>query len=120
MRILLVENHAAFVLTVTAEFMADHTVVSVGSVFEALDFVRAQSFDAALVDFDLYDAKGDIFVRRVREMGTALPIVAISAHEDGNAALIGAGVYDVCAEGNFQHIADAVRSVAGRAATSAG
>jgi DNA-binding response OmpR family regulator len=98
-RILFVENHAIFAATVTAAFLADHEVASVGGVFEALDLFRAQPFDVLLIDFDLGDAKGDVFVRRVRESGRSVPIIAISAHDDGNDALLLAGADIVCTKG---------------------
>jgi CheY-like chemotaxis protein len=66
-------------------------VIAVGSVFEALDLFRSQQFEVVLVDFDLDDGKDDVFVRRVREMDRSFPIVAISAHADGNDALVRAG-----------------------------
>jgi DNA-binding response OmpR family regulator len=82
-RILMVENHETFAATITGEFLQELHVVRTGSVLEALDLFRTAQFDVALVDFDLDDVKGDIFIRRVREMRSAFPIVAISARDDG-------------------------------------
>jgi DNA-binding response OmpR family regulator len=118
MRLLLVENHATFAATVSAAFLAEHEVVVVGSVLNALDLVRQDAFDAALVDFDLDDTKGDVFVRRVRRMGRALPIVAISARDDGNQALLTAGANAICSKADFRRIADALGLATERAATA--
>jgi CheY-like chemotaxis protein len=109
-RILLVENHRIFAATVATEFLASHELVTVGSVFEALDLFRGQAFDLALVDYDLDDGKGDAFVRRVRERDPGFAIVAISAHADGNAALMAAGADVVCAKSNFRSIAQALEA----------
>lgn len=119
MRLLLLENQAAFAATVSATFLAEHEIVVVGSVLNALDLLRQQAFDAALVDFDLDDTKGDVFVRRVREMGRALPIVAISARADGNQALLSAGADATCAKANFRYVADALGQAMARAKTVA-
>jgi CheY-like chemotaxis protein len=107
-RILLVENYRIFAATIAAEFLASHEVVTLGSVFEALDRFRSQAFDAVLVDYDLDDGKGDAFVRRVREMAPEFPILAISAHEYGNAALLSAGADVVCPKSKFRFIAQAL------------
>jgi len=110
MRILLVENHRIFAATVVTDFLAAHELVAVGSVFEALDHFRTRSFDVALIDYDLDDGKGDAFVRRVRDMDSRFPIVAISAHEDGNSALLNAGADLACAKSAFRHIAQAIET----------
>jgi DNA-binding response OmpR family regulator len=120
MRLLLLENHGTFAATVSAAFLAEHEVVVVGSVLNALDLVRREAFDAVLVDFDLDDAKGDVFVSRVRKMGLAFPIVAVSALDDGNRALLTAGANAICAKANFRRIAEALSLATGRAAAIAG
>jgi PleD family two-component response regulator len=70
MRILFVENHAVFAQTVASTFLAEHSVEVVPTVSAALAAVGAREYDAALVDYDLDDGKGDEFVARLRESGS--------------------------------------------------
>ena len=105
MRILFIENHSIFAQTVVEQFLRGHTVVVVPSVLEALDVFRLSTYDVALIDYDLDDCKGDVFVRRVRESGSRIPIIAISAREEGNDALLRAGADGVCHKGAFRAIA---------------
>jgi len=108
MRILFVENHAVFSQTVVELFLSEHCVVVVPSVLQALDALGTSHFDVALVDYDLDDSKGDVFVRRVRDSGSRLPIVAASARDEGNDALLAAGANTVCHKGKFRGIAGVV------------
>lgn len=62
-------------------------------------------FDAALVDYDLYDCKGDAVVRLMREREFRGPIVAVSSHEAGNVKLRVAGADATCSKMNFSSIA---------------
>lgn len=104
MKILFVENHAVFAQTVIAQFLADDTVTIAPTVFEAFDLVRTGSFDVILVDYDLDDFKGDAFIRRLRSSGSTTPIVAVSARDDGNAALTAAGADAICHKAHFRSI----------------
>jgi DNA-binding response OmpR family regulator len=104
MRILYVENHETFARTVIAEFVQDHVVTVASSLVEALAKLDVEPFDALLVDYDLEDGKGDEFVRKIRERGSRVPIVASSAHDEGNAALLKAGADVVCAKSAFRGI----------------
>jgi len=61
-----------------------------------------QSLD--LQDFDLDDGKGDEFVRECRAAHPKLPIIAVSSHEAGNAALMKAGASAICSKMEFQRI----------------
>jgi DNA-binding response OmpR family regulator len=106
MNILLVENHRVFANTVIAQLLCDHSVMSVPNVMEALDAYRSSSFDAVLIDYDLDDFKGDVFVRRIRAGGSRVPIIAISAREDGNDALLAAGADHVCHKAQFSTIVE--------------
>ena len=104
MRILFLENHAIFAQTVIQEFLSAHSVVVVPSVDAGIACFRKEQFDAVLVDYDLDDAKGDTFVRHVRAQGNDVPLVAVSAREEGNAALVAAGASAVCHKANFRSI----------------
>jgi CheY-like chemotaxis protein len=103
-RLLLVENHPVFAKTVAVEVLGAHEVVACTSIAEAAAFVRGDAFDAVLVDYDLDDGKGSVLVLQLRAQGYRLPIIAISAHEMGNAALLAAGATAVCPKLKFDEI----------------
>jgi len=100
-KILLVENHRVFAETVVKQFLSAHHVTVVGSLAAAHE---AASFDAALVDFDLDDGKGDAFVGELRAGGFRGRVIAMSSHAEGNAALMRAGADGVCSKLHFSKI----------------
>jgi len=104
MRILYVENHAIFARTVTDQFLSTHSVTTVPTVAAALDALANNPFDFLLVDYDLDDAKGDELVRACIQSHPNLKIIATSAHERGNNALIAAGAVAVCRKMQFDRI----------------
>jgi DNA-binding response OmpR family regulator len=104
LRILFVDNHPEFARVVTTAFLSTHEVFVVPTVAGAIAALEAASFDVALVDYDLDDGKGDAVVHWVRANVTALPIIAISAHREGNDTLIQAGAHTVCAKAEFSRI----------------
>ncbi|HEY5939155.1 MAG TPA: response regulator [Kofleriaceae bacterium] len=117
MRILLVENHPAFASTVATTFLADHHVEIVPSIRGALAAIRDHPFDVALVDFDLDDGKGDELVRWAKRSARHLALVAISARDDGNAALLLAGAHAACSKlefGRIQYVLQQVRPDGGQ------
>ncbi len=57
-----------------------------------------------LVGYDLDDGKGDDVVRSCREFHSKLRVIAVSAHEAGNAALLKAGAWAVCGKMEFDTI----------------
>ena len=57
-----------------------------------------------LSDYDLDDGKGEEFVRERRAAHPLLPIIAVSSHEAGNAALVAAGASAVCSKREFDRI----------------
>lgn len=103
-RILMVENHATFAEVVTRRFLADVEVTRVGSVVAAKDALLRRAFDAALVDYDLDDGKGDAFVTFALSFEFEGRIIAISSHEAGNAALLRAGAHAACPKAQFARI----------------
>jgi DNA-binding response OmpR family regulator len=108
MRILFVENHEIFASTVCRAFLPEHEVVVVPSLVEAggaISVMCLSSFNAALVDYDLDDCKGDAVVRLLRERGFQGPIVAVSSHEIGNAKLLLSGADAPCPKMKFSSIA---------------
>ena len=95
MRVLYVEDHALFASIVTDTFLTEHDVERVDSIATALQRPY-DSYDAVLVDYDLPDGKGTAVVRHVRATHPQLPIVAVSSHDRGNAALLEAGANAAC------------------------
>jgi DNA-binding response OmpR family regulator len=104
MRLLFVENHAVFAQTVVEAFLGGFEVIVVPSLAEARRRFAAGAFDAALVDFDLDDGKGEEIVRELRGRGFRGKIVAVSSHDEGNARLVAAGASSVCKKGDFRRI----------------
>jgi CheY-like chemotaxis protein len=110
-KLLFVENHSVFAETVVGQFLREHHVTIASTVEEAMRLFDGGQFDAVLVDYDLDDAKGDVFVRHVRAAGSSIPIVAASAHADGNAALRAAGANVACPKAEFRRIAAILRDL---------
>lgn len=91
MNILYLENHAVFAEQVTRQFLGAHRVTVVPSLAVARSSLASGGFDLVLSDYDLDDGKGEEFVRECRAAHPRLPIIAVSSHEAGNAALVAAG-----------------------------
>ncbi|MEM9691286.1 MAG: response regulator [Myxococcota bacterium] len=108
MRLLLLENHEVFAATITATFLSGHEVVHFRTVTDALAAVGERPFDVALVDYDLDREKGSTFIRKLRATGSALPVVAISAREEGNRRLLDAGAGAACTKLRFSSILSVV------------
>ena len=104
MRILYVENHARFAETVVEQFLGAHEVVVHPSIADARRATEHRAFDTVLVDYDLDDGKGDAFVRELRARAFDGRIVAVSAHERGNGALLDAGADGACPKGQMHRI----------------
>jgi ketosteroid isomerase-like protein len=104
MNILYLENHTIFAQQVIKQFLSEHRVDVVPSLSAARSAIASGDFDLVLSDYDLDDGKGDVFVRECRAAYPDLPIVAVSAHDKGNAALVSAGASVVCAKMQFDRI----------------
>lgn len=113
MKILYVENHDVFAANVIRLFLAQHDVIVVPSIARALEARAAETFDLMLVDFDLDDGKGDALVREVRASGDPVGIVAVSSHDEGNAALVRAGASGICGKMEFNQIQQVIQRVCG-------
>jgi DNA-binding NarL/FixJ family response regulator len=109
--ILYLENHAIFAQQVTRQFLREHRVTVLPSLAAARAALASGGFDLVLSDYDLEDGKGETFVRECRITHPALPIVAVSAHEAGNAALVAAGASAVCGKMEFDRIAEVIRKL---------
>jgi CheY-like chemotaxis protein len=64
-----------------------------------------------LSDYDLDDGKGADFVRECRSSHPHIPVIAVSAHEEGNAALVAAGACAVCGKMQFDQIQQVIRGL---------
>jgi DNA-binding NarL/FixJ family response regulator len=104
MNILYLENHAVFADQVTRQFLAIHRVTVVPSLSAARKALASGGFEMVLSDYDLDDGKGEEFVRECRAAHPYLPIVAVSSHDAGNAALMSAGASAVCSKMQFDRI----------------
>lgn len=96
-RLFYLEDHEIFARGVIDTFLHGFEVEWVDSLGSAR---RAWSIhkpcDAVLADYDLPDGKGASFVRWVRASGFTGPILAVSAHDDGNRLLLEAGASGCC------------------------
>jgi len=113
MRILYVENHPEFTAAVTSSFLADHEVVVVPTIADARAAIRTSRFDVVLVDYDLDDGKGDELVRWVRMSARGTKVIAVSARDDGNQALVRAGADAACPKLSFSRIGSVIRELTG-------
>jgi CheY-like chemotaxis protein len=104
MRLLWVENHAVFARVAGGQFLSAHAVTIVVSLAEARRALAEQSFDAVLLDFDLDDGKGDGLIGYIRQLADRPVVVAVSAHDAGNQALLRAGADAVCGKVRFAEI----------------
>jgi two-component system OmpR family response regulator len=104
MKILFVENHSVFAKQVISSFLSAHEVTVLPSLAAARVSLGENHFDAILIDYDLDDGKGAELVHELREHGSRLRIIGVSAHDRGNAALKQAGADAICSKMNFDHI----------------
>ena len=111
MNILYLENHAVFAEQVTRRFLGAHHVTVVPSLSAARKMWSAGGFDLLLSDYDLDDGKGDEFVHECRAAHPSLPIIAVSSHDAGNAALVRAGASAVCGKMEFDRIQQVIREL---------
>jgi DNA-binding response OmpR family regulator len=93
------------------QFLAAHEVTVVPSIAAAKAALVSGAFDAVLLDYDLDDGKGACLVELIRRLPAPLPIVAVSAHDDGNDSLLAAGADAVCPKGRFADIERVLASV---------
>jgi DNA-binding NarL/FixJ family response regulator len=109
--VLYLENHAIFAQQVISQFLKSHQVTVVPTLATARQVLPSEDFDLVLCDYDLDDGKGDEFVCECRVAHPQLPIIAVSSHEAGNAALMTAGASAVCSKMEFHRIAEVINSL---------
>jgi DNA-binding response OmpR family regulator len=108
MKILFVENHSIFAQQAIIHFLSAHQVTVVPSLSTARSSLATNQFDLLLVDYDLDDGKGKELVRELREAGNKIRIIGVSAREEGNAALLHAGVDTICSKMEFNRIQELI------------
>jgi DNA-binding response OmpR family regulator len=86
------------------QFLSAHAVRVVPTLAASLDALGAGDYDLLIVDYDLDDGKGDELVRSCRVLYPKLKIIAGSAHQAGNTALLQAGASAVCGKMEFDKI----------------
>lgn len=106
MRILLVESHETFARVVVGAFLREHEVTIRTMVMDAQHEFDVGGFDVVLVDYDLADFKGSELVKYIRKSGYEIPIIGISARDEGNDLLLAAGASEVCNKMNFDRISE--------------
>jgi CheY-like chemotaxis protein len=79
MRLLFIEDNAAFRNVVLREVLSGCEVVCAGTLLEARSSLGLAPFDAVLVDYDLPDGKGDAIISELLAAGLGGKIVAVSA-----------------------------------------
>lgn len=62
------------------------------------------SYDLVLCDYDLDDAKGSEFVEEFRARGYTTPIIAVSAHDEGNQKMLSSGADAACKKLEFRQL----------------
>ena len=108
LKILFVENHSIFAQQAIIHFLSAHQITVVPSLSMARSSLATNQFDLLLVDYDLDDGKGEELVRELREAGNKIRIVGVSAREEGNAALLHAGVDTICGKMEFNRIQELI------------
>jgi DNA-binding response OmpR family regulator len=106
MRILLVENHETFARVVAGAFLRDHEVIIRTMVTDAQHEFDVGGFDVVMVDYDLADFKGSELIKYIRKSGYEIPIIGISARDEGNDLLLAAGASEICNKMNFDRIGE--------------
>jgi DNA-binding response OmpR family regulator len=104
LKILFVENHERFAQTVIKYFLSDYFITLVPSIAEAKAALASETFDLALIDYDLDDGKGTELVPFLLEQARRPLMIAVSSHNEGNAALQQAGADAICRKADFAHI----------------
>ena len=108
MKILFVENHPIFAQQAIIHFLSAHQVTVVPSLSIARSSLAATQFNLLLIDYDLDDGKGEELVRALREAGNKIRIIGVSVREEGNAALLHAGVDAICSKMEFIRIQELI------------
>jgi CheY-like chemotaxis protein len=113
LRLLWVENHATFARMAGRQFLSAHELTVVPTLAAARAALEASAFDAVLLDHDLDDGKGTSLIEFVAQLRPPPVVIATSAHEAGNRALLAAGARAVCSKTKFAQIDAVLREAMG-------
>ena len=111
MRILFVENNASFAALVVKTFLSAHDVEVVPTLVAARELLAGESWDVALIDFDLDDGKGTELVNEFASKHPRPYLVAVSAFDDKNAAMKAAGADAICGKLHFSRIGEVLTAL---------
>lgn len=99
-----VENHATFARQVCTTFLGEHDVTVVPTLAKARDLLAGTPWDAVLIDFDLDDGKGVDLVLELASRNPRPKLVAVSAFDEKNQAMLKAGADAACSKLQFSRI----------------
>jgi DNA-binding response OmpR family regulator len=90
-QILIVDDDVPFRQEVAEQLALHEDMVTVqaGTVREALDAIKARSFDAILLDVELPDGDGRDLCRLLRRNGVKAPVVMLTAHDTDADTILG-------------------------------
>jgi CheY-like chemotaxis protein len=111
MRILYVEDHAAFRAAVISKFLAGHQVTVTATLAEARVLLPSEAFDVVLLDYDLPDGKGIELLEEIKRDGWDGRVIAVSSREENNARLMAAGAYAAVGKLKFAEIAQVLEEL---------
>ncbi|MFG0255461.1 MAG: diguanylate cyclase [Rhodopirellula sp. JB053] len=106
-RVLLIEDDPMDASIIQRSFQKqDKAMISVDHVSNmgsAIDQLQANSYDVALVDINLPDARGAESFEQLRALDSCLPIIVLTGHDDDELAIhaIQCGAQDYVAKGHF-------------------
>lgn len=112
MHILFVENHASFAKQVCAAFLNQHEVTVVSTLVSARVALDESQWDIVLVDYDLDDGKGVELILQLAAQHPRPKLVAVSAFDEKNDAMLRAGADAVCGKLNFSSIGEVLSDLA--------
>lgn len=82
MRVLLLEDHASLAEAIATHLKAKGLTVDIASTIrEAQSALRAAPFDALLLDLSLPDGDGLDLLNRIRQQGSAVPVIIMTARD---------------------------------------
>ena len=111
MKVLYIENHQKFSSLISKHLLSEHFVVVAPSIAEATLKISEEFFDLVLLDYDLDDGKGIEIIPLLQKLNNKPKIIAVSAHEEGNNALLAAGADAVCYKKDISKIGSVIKSL---------
>lgn len=103
--ILFVEDNANFARTVIRQFLSAHEVTVSSMLKAARIAIAANVFECVILDYDLPDGKGVEILGELKALSPRPRIIAASAFDEKNAAMLRAGADAECGKLRFHTIA---------------